>query len=104
MLGQSRQQSFQSEPICNLFLTHALVKMFSPENSKIAFISPVYRKGAVKICENYRPISTIPMFAKLFERILLNQFNEFIQKEKIFLNSTQFVFKNISLLQMLFYV
>ena len=29
MLAQSRQKSFQSEPICSLFLTHALVKIFS---------------------------------------------------------------------------
>ena len=63
-----------------------------PENSKIAFISPVYKKGDVKICKNYRPISITPMFAKLFERILLNQVNEFIQKEKI-LNGTQFGFQ-----------
>ena len=27
-----------------------------PENLKLAFISPVYKKGDVKICENYRPI------------------------------------------------
>ena len=32
------------------------------------------------------------MFAKLFDRILLNQVNEFIQKEKI-LNGTQFGFQ-----------
>ena len=32
------------------------------------------------------------MFAKLFERMLLNQINEFIQKEKI-LNGTQFGFQ-----------
>ena len=73
-----------------------------PENLKLAFISPVYKKGDAKIFENYRPISITPMFAKLFERILLNQVNEFIQKEKI-LNGTQFDFKHISLLQMLFY-
>ena len=52
------------------------------ENLKLAFISPVYKKGVVKICEKYRPISITPMFAKLFERILLNQVNKFIQKEK----------------------
>ena len=63
-----------------------------PENLKLAFISPVYKKGDVKICENYRLISIAPMFAKLFERILLNQVNEFIQKEKI-LNGTQFGFQ-----------
>ena len=75
-----------------------------PENLKLAFISPVYKIGDLKICENYRPISITPLFAKLFERILLNQVNEFMQKEKI-LNGTvhSLDFKNISLLQMLFY-
>ena len=63
-----------------------------PENLEIAFISPVYKKGDVKICENYRPISITPMFAKLFERLLLNQVNKFIQNEKI-LNGTQFGFQ-----------
>ena len=53
-----------------------------PENLKLAFMSQVSRKGDVKIYENYRPISITPMFAKLIERILLNQVNEFMQKEK----------------------
>ena len=63
-----------------------------PEKLKLAFISPVYKKGDVKICENYRPILITPIFAKLFERILLNQVNKFTQKDKI-LNGTQFEFQ-----------
>ena len=55
-----------------------------PENLKLAFISPVNKKGDVKICENYRPISITPMFAKLFDRILLNKFEEFIEKDRNF--------------------
>ena len=46
----------------------------------------------MKICENYRPISITPMFAKISERIIPNQVNEFMQKEKI-LNGTQFEFR-----------
>ena len=38
------------------------------------------------------PISITLMFAKLFERILLNQVNQFKQKENI-LNGTQFGFR-----------
>ena len=63
-----------------------------PEHLKIAFISPVYKKGNVKIFENYRPISITPKIARLFERTLLNQVNNFIQKEKI-LNGAQFGFQ-----------
>ena len=70
-----------------------IIQNIFPENLKLAFISPVYKKGDVKICENYRPISIAPMFAKLFERILLNQVNEFIQKEKKFERYTVWISK-----------
>ena len=63
-----------------------------PENLKLAFICSVYIKLDAKFCENYRPVSITAMFAKLFERILHNQVNEFIQKEKI-LNGIQFGFQ-----------
>ena len=52
-----------------------------PEKLKLALICPVHIKGDVKICENCGPISITPTFAKLFERILLNQLNEFIKKK-----------------------
>ena len=54
-----------------------------PEKSKLASISPVYKKGDVK---------NTPVFAKLFECILLNRVIEFIQREKNF-NGTQFGFQ-----------
>ena len=62
---------------------------------KFVFISPVYKKRGVKICENYRPISITPMFAKLFKRTLLNQVHEFIQKEKKIERYTVWISKTV---------
>ena len=73
-----------------VFNTYISQNVF-PENLKLAFNSPVYKKGDVKIYENYRPISVTPMFAKFFERLLLNQVNEIIQYK--ILNGTQFGFQ-----------
>ena len=88
MLGHSKQQIVQTETICSLFLTHALVKYLPRTFDNCFNYSGLQQRG----CENYRPISITPIFAKRFERVLLNQFNGFKQKEKI-LNGTKFGFQ-----------
>ena len=46
-----------------------------PENEKIASVSPVYKSGDKLRKENYRPISILNVFSKVFERFLYNQLN-----------------------------
>ena len=36
-----------------------------PSSLKIAKITPVYKKGDVKLCTNYRPISSLPFISKI---------------------------------------
>lgn len=38
-----------------------------PEQLKLAVIKPIYKKGDPELLENYRPISLLPSFSKLFE-------------------------------------
>ena len=68
------QQRLQSEPICSLLLTHALVKIFFQKTETCLHFSGL-QKREVKICRNYRPLSIAPKFATLFKRIHLNQVN-----------------------------
>ena len=46
-----------------------------PENEKIASVTPVYKSGDKLRKENYRPISILNVFSKVFERFLYNQLN-----------------------------
>ena len=41
-----------------------------PDELKIGRISPIYKKDNEELIENYRPVSTIPIFGKIFEKVL----------------------------------
>ena len=43
------------------------------ENLKIAKVSPIYKKDEEFLLANYRPISVLPCFSKLLERIMYNR-------------------------------
>ena len=51
-----------------------------PEILKRADITPVHKKGDVTLMSNYRPISLLPTLSKLFEKLLYQQINTFIDK------------------------
>ena len=60
---------------------------------KDAHITPIFKKGDVSVLTNYRPISVTPTFAKVFERLLLNQLLEYLEKFAL-LNKKQFGFQS----------
>jgi hypothetical protein len=78
-------------------LTHvinvSLEKGVFPHKLKIAKIIPVYKSGDVDIFTNYRPISILSDFSKIFERIMNNRLLEFINKFEI-LYCYQFGFRS----------
>ena len=44
-----------------------------PDEMKIAKIIPLFKSGDEKLPNNYRPISLLPSFSKVFERIVYNR-------------------------------
>ena len=44
-----------------------------PDEMKIAKIKPLFKVGERDIVSNYRPISVLPVFSKLLERIMYNR-------------------------------
>ena len=53
-----------------------------PEDWKKGNIIPVYKKESKNCLQNYRPTSLIPIFSKIFERIIFNAlFNFFVQNQ-----------------------
>ena len=41
-----------------------------PAELKLGKITPIYKKGAKDNISNYRPVSTLPIFGKIFEKII----------------------------------
>ena len=56
----------------------SLVKMEFPNLLKIARVSPGFKSGKPDLIDNYRPISSLPVFSKIFERLTLNRVESFI--------------------------
>ena len=72
--------------ICNL----SLEKGVFPRQLKIAKVIPLYKSGDDMLFSNYRPVSILPIFSKILERIMYNRLILYVEK---MLNSNQFGFR-----------
>ena len=79
------------EPLKHLF-NLSLEKGIFPDNLKIAKVTPVFKSGESTDLSNYRPISVLPCFSKMLERIMYNRLYKYLQEHKI-LYSKQFGFQ-----------
>ena len=59
------------EPLCLIF-EKCLESGVYPPQWKKASIIPVHKKGNRQSKENYRPISLLPIFGKIFEKFLFD--------------------------------
>ena len=74
--------------IFNLSISTGIV----PDNLKIAKVIPIYKKGDAEVFSNYRPVSVLPCFSKILERLVFNRCMEYIDHHNI-LNQKQFGFR-----------
>ena len=63
-----------------------------PDTLKIGKITPIYKKGNPEDVGNYRPVSTLPIFGKLFEKVIYSRIYSFAQSQNI-INPNQFGFR-----------
>ena len=57
--------------------------LFFPELWKKSNITPVYKKSKNRNFENNRSISLLPIFSKVFEKIIFNKMYTFLQDEQL---------------------
>ena len=63
-----------------------------PDALKESRTVPIFKKGNSKLSDNYRPISTIHILAKIFEKLMSKRLYSYLNKYKI-LFSSQFGFR-----------
>jgi hypothetical protein len=84
-----------SKPLAFIF-NQSMMYGIVPDDLKIAKIIPIYKCDDKKIISNYRPISVLPVFSKILERLIYNRLLNFIDQQCI-LSRSQYGFrKNIS--------
>ena len=55
-----------------------------PDKWKKANIIPIHKKGSKNLLENYRPISLLPIFSKIFEKCIYNSMYSYFECNNLF--------------------
>ena len=79
-------------PVLVHLLNLSLSQGIFPNEMKIARVVPLYKSGDVRLIQNYRPVSILPVFSKIFEKIMYNRIIEFVDNREI-LHDSQFGFR-----------
>ena len=77
--------------LCKIFNKSFASGVF-PNAMKIAKIVPIFKSGDKTDVKNYRPISLLPVFSKLFEKLMLNRLQAFFTNHNV-LNPHQHGFR-----------
>ena len=77
--------------LCEYYNTF-LMKGTFPNILKTGKVTPIYKKGNSQLLENYRPISTLPIFGKIFEKIIYTRLYDYLISKNV-LYDKQFGFR-----------
>ena len=54
-----------------------------PDELKVGKISPIYQKESEELLENYRPVSTLAIFGKIFEKVMFARLYSFLTSQNL---------------------
>ena len=77
--------------LCCLF-NESFISGTIPDQLKIAKVVPIYKSKGKECLDNYRPISILPVFSKILEKLVYRRLIDYIDKNNI-LFSKQFGFR-----------
>ena len=67
-----------------------------PNRMKIAKVITIYKSDDTTLFKNYRPISILPTFSKILERLVYNRLYKFLKTHSLLSNSQYGFIKNLS--------
>ena len=70
----------------HIYLSHYLTFLTTgkiPDDLKVALVTPVYKASEENIYSNYRPISVLPCFSKILEKLMYKRLIDYIHKNRI---------------------
>ena len=70
----------------NLIFNRSIITGIFPNEWKCAKVVPIHKQGKRNCVDNYRPISIIPVVAKVFERIIYDQLHLYLSENKLLTN------------------
>ena len=76
----------------SIIFRNSLKSSIYPTTWKKANIIPVHKKDDKQCVNNYRPVSLLPVFGKIFEKLIFNEIYSFLDREKL-LNTNQSGFR-----------
>ena len=80
-----------SDTLANYFNIFMKSGLF-PDVLKLGKVTPVFKKGNPEVLGNYRPVSTLPIFGKIFEKIIYSRVYKYAISCNL-LNKNQFGFR-----------
>ena len=70
-----------------LIVNQSLMTGIFPDELKIAKVMPLHKKADKSILDNYRPVSLLPAFSKIFEKVAHIQLYNYLKNNKHFFKS-----------------
>ena len=69
--------------ILTIIFNESITEGIFPTALKVAKVVPIHKGESIFEVSNYRPISLLPIFAKILEKLMFTRLNDFIQKQNI---------------------
>jgi len=80
-----------AEPISNI-INCSLINGVYPDPLKIAKVCPIFKNGEKNLFVNNRPISVLPSFSKIFEKVVFNRMMNYLTVKNI-ISCSQYGFR-----------
>ena len=85
----SKEIAIPLADICNSSFTNGIF----PDLNKIAKVIPIHKAGSTEDVNNYRPISLLPIFSKIMEKLIASRLTNYLELNSI-LFPNQFGFRS----------